>query len=193
MDTPTTGGHMPPRHDNAPTGGDRVGRDWDRGRQATEREHTHNRSTPSAGGVLAAPLLACLYGVRPMGAGRWMALCPAHLDRAPSLTIRDAGDRVLLHCWAGCDPDAVLAAIGLAWRDLYPDSWHCARARPNGAARNYGRRTLAAMDPLDLERRILAVAAADLRAGRVLSAEDRARIEVARDRLTAAGRGVGHG
>jgi len=49
------------------------------------------------------------------------------------------------------------------------------------------------MDPLDLERRILAVAAADLRAGRVLSAEDRARIEVARDRLTAAGRGVGHG
>jgi hypothetical protein len=29
------------------------------------------------------------------------------------------GDKILLHCFAGCAPDAVLAAVGLAWYNLY--------------------------------------------------------------------------
>jgi hypothetical protein len=39
-----------------------------------------------------------------------MACCPAHDDRNPSLSVRRAPDgRVLVHCFAGCSLDAVLA------------------------------------------------------------------------------------
>lgn len=46
-------------------------------------------------------------------------LCPAHRDRTPSLSVRLAGDRVPLHCFAGCEVGDVTAAIGLDLRDLF--------------------------------------------------------------------------
>lgn len=51
----------------------------------------------------------------------WMARCPAHQDRKPSLSIREGEDgRALLHCHAGCAPEAVLAALGLTMENLMP-------------------------------------------------------------------------
>jgi putative DNA primase/helicase len=42
----------------------------------------------------------------------WMAICPAHDDRDPSLSIRDAGDgKVLVRCHAGCEQKQVIAAL----------------------------------------------------------------------------------
>jgi hypothetical protein len=71
-------------------------------------------------------VLARLQAVRRSGNG-WMARCPSHEDRTPSLAVRVADDgRVLLHCHAGCSIEAVLAAVGLRVRDLFPD------ARPAG-------------------------------------------------------------
>ena len=50
----------------------------------------------------------------------WSAQCPAHDDRDPSLSIREAGDgTVLLHCFAGCSTDEVVAALGLGMFDLF--------------------------------------------------------------------------
>jgi hypothetical protein len=47
--------------------------------------------------------------------------CPAHDDRRPSLSIDEGEDgRVLLKCFAGCEVDAILDAIGLQSRDLFP-------------------------------------------------------------------------
>jgi hypothetical protein len=57
--------------------------------------------------------------VRSAGPDRYMARCPAHTDRDPSLSIRDAGDRVLVHCFGGCEPDAIAAALGLTTADLF--------------------------------------------------------------------------
>ena len=67
-------------------------------------------------------LLSLLKGVRPSGNGRWVARCPHHNDKHPSLAITK-GDRVpiVLHCFAGCDPDQIVAAIGLELSDLMPD------------------------------------------------------------------------
>ena len=48
----------------------------------------------------------------------WMACCPAHDDRNPSLGLRDADGTVLVHCYAGCEQAAVIAA--LAARGLWP-------------------------------------------------------------------------
>lgn len=51
----------------------------------------------------------------------WMAPCPGHEDRNPSLSIRDADDgKVLVHCHAGCDQALVIAE--LRSRDLWDGS-----------------------------------------------------------------------
>ena len=45
------------------------------------------------------------------GAG-WMAHCPAHDDRTPSLSVRDFTDgKVLVRCHASCDQEWVIAAL----------------------------------------------------------------------------------
>jgi hypothetical protein len=48
------------------------------------------------------------------------ALCPAHGDKTPSLSVKEGDDgRVLMHCFAGCSTDAVIAALGLNMSDLF--------------------------------------------------------------------------
>ncbi len=51
------------------------------------------------------------------------ALCPAHDDHKPSLSITDANDfaGVLLHCHAGCDVTDVVSVLGLTMADLYDE------------------------------------------------------------------------
>lgn len=52
--------------------------------------------------------------------GRWMACCPAHDDRTPSLSVREFGDgNVWLHCFAGCETEHVLDRLGLSFADLF--------------------------------------------------------------------------
>ena len=51
----------------------------------------------------------------------WKALCPAHDDRNPSLSLNEGDDgRALLHCHAGCTTDAIVERVGLTLRDLMP-------------------------------------------------------------------------
>jgi hypothetical protein len=69
----------------------------------------------------AAALLDRLHRVKQSAPGQWIARCPAHEDRSPSLSIRQLDDgRVLIHCFAGCEPGDVLAAVGLTLSDLFP-------------------------------------------------------------------------
>jgi putative DNA primase/helicase len=60
---------------------------------------------------MTAESLARALGGRKAGAA-WMARCPAHDDREPSLSIADARDgKVLVRCHAGCDQQDVIAAL----------------------------------------------------------------------------------
>src|SRR5690242_8949273 len=53
----------------------------------------------------------------------WTARCPAHEDRRPSLSVREGDEgRILLHCFAGCTVEAIVAALGLELSDLFPDT-----------------------------------------------------------------------
>ncbi|MBI3767814.1 MAG: hypothetical protein HY271_04870 [Deltaproteobacteria bacterium] len=64
-------------------------------------------------------VLAQLQGVRRSG-DQYLARCPSHDDRSPSLAVREGdGGRVLLHDHAGCTIEAIVAAIGLEVRDLF--------------------------------------------------------------------------
>jgi putative DNA primase/helicase len=58
-----------------------------------------------------ADTIARALGGRRIG-GTWLARCPAHDDRTPSLSIRNADNgKVLARCHAGCDQQRVLAAL----------------------------------------------------------------------------------
>lgn len=71
--------------------------------------------------ISVGDLLNRLDRAKPNGADRWMARCPAHEDDGPSLSIRATGDRILLNCFAGCETEDVLAAIGLTFSDIMPE------------------------------------------------------------------------
>ena len=65
----------------------------------------------------------------------FMAQCPAHDDRTPSLSV-SAGEngRALLHCFAGCELEQILAALGLDFPDLFPWQGWCDKGRDKGDA-----------------------------------------------------------
>jgi hypothetical protein len=67
-------------------------------------------------------LLDRLEGVRQTGPNRWVAKCPAHEDRSPSLSVREVDDgKTLLQCFAGCSALDVLDSVGLNWAALFPE------------------------------------------------------------------------
>ena len=97
-----------PRRDNA---------ERELGEVGTANKTQRNYST--SGGI--DNLLSKLDKVRRTGNGTYLAACPSHDDRSPSLTIRELDDgRILLHDFGGCDVQDVLASIGLTFADLYP-------------------------------------------------------------------------
>ena len=84
----------------------------------------------------AQAFLDRLDGVRPRGARKWSARCPAHQDKGPSLSIGERGDRLLVHCFAGCTPHAIVGAMGLSMHDLFMDTPLSQRQRPSLAPQN---------------------------------------------------------
>lgn len=67
-------------------------------------------------------LLSLLDGVRPNGTGKWVARCPAHEDRNPSLSVAEGAGKVLVRCWAGCSIEEIVAALGIHLGDLFDDA-----------------------------------------------------------------------
>jgi hypothetical protein len=60
---------------------------------------------------MQAHFIATALGARRCGSG-WVALCPAHKDRKPSLSIgASENGQVLVHCHAGCSQDLVIARL----------------------------------------------------------------------------------
>jgi putative DNA primase/helicase len=56
--------------------------------------------------------IAAALKARRAGRHQWLARCPAHDDRNPSLSISVSRDgRTLVHCHAGCAQDQVIAAL----------------------------------------------------------------------------------
>lgn len=129
----------------------------------------------------ADTILSLLSKVRKMGPDRWMACCPAHNDKSPSLSIRECSDgRVLLHCWTGCGANEILESVGLTFDALFPEKLtdHAPRERQPFSHRE-------AMAGLVPEVMFVAAASSDM-LKQPLKKSDHDRLIIAVSRLAAA-------
>ena len=112
------------------------------------------------------------------------ALCPAHGDKTPSLSVKEGGDgRVLLHCFAGCSVEQIVAGMGLSMSDLFSSGigrLHVPKT-PGVSARELKAAT-------EYELKILFIVKADRNAGRAISPSDFQRTKIALDRVEMARR-----
>ena len=105
----------------------------------------------------------------------WTALCPAHNDKSPSLSVSETPEgAILLHCHAGCPVSEVVAAIGLELSDLFPDKGHY-ESDPRRPAIPYKTR----LECLRREALIVLCAAERLAGGYPLQDVDRNRLTMA--------------
>lgn len=128
-------------------------------------------------------LLQHLRKIKRTGPNRWLACCPAHEDKAPSLSVRELDSGVtLVHCFSGCSVHEILGAAGLELSDLFPPrtDQHFVKGE---------RRPFPATDILRaiaFESTLVLIAAADLLAGHPFNETDRARLALAVTRIQAA-------
>ncbi|OGA36836.1 MAG: DNA primase [Betaproteobacteria bacterium RIFCSPLOWO2_12_FULL_62_13b] len=129
--------------------------------------------------MTADALLSRLNHVKRTGPGRWLARCPAHEDKSPSMSIRELDDgRVLLHDFAGCSIEEILGAVGMTFDALFPE-----RPIEHGKPE---RRPFLPADVFDIARReigIIAILTADFHKNKLVSEADYERIFVAVERL----------
>ena len=136
--------------------------------------------------VSAAKLIDRLDKVRAIGPDRWLARCPAHEDKSPSLSIRETErGMTLAHCFSGCEIESILDAVGLTFADIMPerigDQHSYKPERPNHwhASRD-------ALRVLSHEVLIVAIAGENIANGIALSDDDRDRVSQAANRIRAA-------
>ena len=126
--------------------------------------------------------LSRVEGVRQTGPNRWIFKVPTRDDKHPSGSARLLDDgRLLIHDHGGDSALAMLEAVGLEFKDLYPEPlMH--HGKPE-------RRPFPAADVLRAtghESLVVASAVAALRAGKPLSTVDMDRVILAAERLQSA-------
>lgn len=120
-------------------------------------------------------VLARLPKYQSGGNGQHVAACPAHDDRSPSLSIREADDgKVLLQCFAGCTVEEICSAIGVDVSDLFPKT-----ERHHVPPRRVRMALVDAFHCLQYEATVVAIAADMLANGKELSADEHARLRMA--------------
>lgn len=126
-------------------------------------------------------ILAHLQRVRKRQVGQWSACCPAHEDKTPSLSVRETSDgAVLLHCFAGCTAAEIIAALGLEMADLFPR-----QILTRQGVKRTPRLISAgqALELLDQESNLVAIAAANVLRGVPLNQNDLLRLVQAAGRI----------
>ena len=94
----------------------------------------------------------------------YSALCSAHKDKSPSLSIKELPDgRVLINCFAGCSPSEILGSIGLSLEDLFPQKLGDFKSEKKPFSSNHG------LKLIGYESSIILACAGFLREGKELS------------------------
>ena len=124
-------------------------------------------------------ILSRLEKVRRTGRGNWLACCPAHEDRSPSMTIHQADDgRILVKCFAGCSFEDIAGAVGMGWEPWFPpkqaEDFKPPIRRPFPAAD--------VLEALSFECMVVAVTAEQMAVGEITK-EERQRLLICQQRI----------
>lgn len=114
-------------------------------------------------------------------AGNFVACCPAHEDSSPSLAVKEQDGKIILHCFAGCTVQNIVAAVGMDMTDLFPPT--TPNYRPQPAVRFYAADLLRV---LHMEANIVMVSAYNMRHGVKLKDADLTRLKLAYARIDSA-------
>jgi hypothetical protein len=117
-------------------------------------------------------VLSKVHKLKKTGDCKWLACCPAHDDKTPSLAIKLADDRILIHCFAGCDVSSIVSALGLELSDLMPESKR--HSRPDNKRPKFNKSEL--FDRIVEESAILIVAIRQVFSGTPLNDGDMERV-----------------
>lgn len=99
----------------------------------------------------------------------YMACCPAHPDKSPSLTIAEREDgRILVHCFAGCSAEEVVNAVGMELKDLMPANIGYHKKSPDPRPFNPYDVLAAVRDDFT----VCLVMAKDMQSGKVLTSDE---------------------
>jgi len=124
-------------------------------------------------------LINRLDGVKDNGRNKWLAKCPAHKDKRPSLSVREADSgAVLVKCWASCAVAEIVSAVGLELSDLFPP-----RENHTDGKSQRRERVITAADGLrllDFEADVVCIAADRMERGGALDTQTREALTTAR-------------
>ena len=127
-------------------------------------------------------LLSRLSKVKKTGAGRWLACCPAHQDRSPSLSVKLESDgRILMHDFAGCSVEEILDSVGLTFDELFPE-----KLMDHGKSLNRPFNAHDVLEALSSESMVVAVSANKLFHGEDFTVAEWERLKVANARISTA-------
>jgi hypothetical protein len=127
-------------------------------------------------------LLSRLSKVRKNG-NDYVACCPAHDDKTPSMAISEKDDGIILiHCFAGCSVDEILGAIGLEFHDIMPDNVGFHRRKPEKVPFN----SRDVLTCVRFESGLVALAAFNIANGIEMLPADKERLLLAAQRLNEA-------
>ncbi|HEX8734998.1 MAG TPA: AAA family ATPase [Pyrinomonadaceae bacterium] len=68
----------------------------------------------------ANEILLNLSNVQQVANG-WITSCPSHKDEKPSLSLTEKDNKILLKCFAGCEPEKICSVLGIKMKDLFFD------------------------------------------------------------------------
>lgn len=127
-------------------------------------------------------LLDRLDRVTPRGPNRWMARCPCHDDRTPSLSIRELADgMILLHDFGQhCAALDIVNAVGLETAILFPGG---IENKSPHRDRMHGSAWRAAFRSIHKDALLVLVAAENIAAGVSLDDADRQELAAATTRI----------
>ena len=103
------------------------------------------KGTPFQQEITTAAELAYYLKGKQVSAGQFIALCPAHDDRDPSLSIGEGNGKVLIHCFAGCSYQQIVERIETLGFSLNSNTaWEEAQELPDGIAAEWNGKLYAA-------------------------------------------------
>lgn len=128
--------------------------------------------------INADALLNRLDGLKKTGEGKYLAKCPAHKDKSPSLSIKEIpGEKLLFNCFAGCSAESILAAVGIEWRDIYP-------ARVDDKKERFPQFNTRELFPLLVQESLIALLAVQqIERGEPLTEHDIQRVAIAKETI----------